>query len=161
MSDPALLLQIAIVPALSSLMPGKMDTVDARVMLLAIALQESRIEHRVQIGGPARGYWQFERAGIAGVLRHHATRPHIEVVCRSLNYRASTGVCYAAVQHNDVLAAVFARLNLWWLPQKLANNVDDGWYQYIEAWRPGKPQPDTWAECYDLATRINTPLGTV
>ena len=43
----------------AKLLPG-MDSAKARVMLLAIGLQESRFEHRRQIGGPARGFWQFE-----------------------------------------------------------------------------------------------------
>ena len=51
-------------------------------MLLAIGLQESRLTHRRQIGGPARGLWQFERGGgVAGVLRHAASRDHALSVC--------------------------------------------------------------------------------
>lgn len=38
------------------LLPAKMDSVKARVMILAIGLQESRFEHTHQIGGPAHGY---------------------------------------------------------------------------------------------------------
>ena len=42
-------------PAALSLLPPRMDTPLARRYVLAIALQESRFEHRRQIGGPARG----------------------------------------------------------------------------------------------------------
>src|SRR5699024_10369063 len=49
-------------PALS-LLPAVMDTHQARVMLLAIALQESDLAYREQIGGPAHGLWMFERGG--------------------------------------------------------------------------------------------------
>lgn len=51
---------LAIEPALR-LLPPAMDTVKARVMLLAIGLQESAFAARRQAGnGPARGFWQFE-----------------------------------------------------------------------------------------------------
>ncbi|WP_322786536.1 hypothetical protein [Advenella kashmirensis] len=45
------------------LLPARMDSAQARVMLLAIGLQESRFTHTHQIGGPAHGYWQFESGG--------------------------------------------------------------------------------------------------
>ncbi len=52
---PAEALASAVVPALS-LLPGKMDTPEARVMLLAIGLQESHLTFRRQRPtGPARG----------------------------------------------------------------------------------------------------------
>jgi hypothetical protein len=39
-----------------------MDSPKARVLSAAIGHQESRFIHRRQINGPARGFWQFERA---------------------------------------------------------------------------------------------------
>jgi len=39
------------------LLPDRMDSAKARVMLLAIGLQESRFTYTHQIGGPAHGYW--------------------------------------------------------------------------------------------------------
>ena len=50
-------------PAACSLLPARMDTRAARALLVAIGLQESRFEHRRQIGGPARGFFQFEAMG--------------------------------------------------------------------------------------------------
>ena len=50
----------AVRPAMA-LLPARMDTPEADCMLLAIGLQESRFVHRRQIGGPARGFWQFEK----------------------------------------------------------------------------------------------------
>lgn len=48
-----------------------MDSTEARVMLLAIGLQESRFINRFQIvqgkpgaKGPARGFWQFEQGAV-------------------------------------------------------------------------------------------------
>ena len=59
---PAQFLRFAIDPALS-LLPPVMDTRAARAMIISICLQESRLQHRRQIGGPARGFAQFERGG--------------------------------------------------------------------------------------------------
>lgn len=151
--NPSILLKTAIEPALS-LLPEQMDSPQARRMLIAIALQESGLSERRQIGswdngipryGPARGWWQFEGGGVIGVLRHKATSPHIAQACHDLGYEdTDPSGLHRAVEHNDVLACVFARLNLWWLPQPLAEAEEDGWAQYIEAWRPGKPHKERW-----------------
>ena len=144
-----------VMPAAFSLLPEGMDSEDARVMLLAIGLQESRFDHRVQIGGPARGFWQFEKGGgIRGVLGHHATKYHAMSACRHLRYFDADDEAYNAIAHNDVLACVFARLLLWSLPQPLPTSSDDGWDQYLAAWRPGKPHPETWAAFYAQAKQL-------
>lgn len=124
-----------------------MDSPQARRMLVAIAVQESGLKERRQIGrwdegmpiyGPARGWWQFEGGGIIGVLRHKATSAHIAQACHDLGYAdADPSALHRAVEHNDVLAAVFARLNLYWLPIPLPETQAEGWAQYVEAWRPG------------------------
>jgi len=144
---PSLLNAIAITPALA-LLPARMDTRQARVFLLAIAMQESdSLRYRRQVGGPARGFWQAEEhGGYAGVLRHRATSIYAVMVCDELVYSPPTpATVYAAVEHNDVLAAAFARLLLWTLPQRLPGDAEAAWSQYLEAWRPGKPHHETWA----------------
>ena len=70
MIDPADFLRVVIDPGLrflTNVMGKDMAGDPARVLLLAIALQESGLEHRRQIndaGQPmdqyARGFWQFE-----------------------------------------------------------------------------------------------------
>ena len=142
-------------PALQ-LLPPTMDTPEARAMLTAIALQESRLQHRRQIQGPARSYLQFEQGGIAGVLRHHASKPHALEVLSELDYPADTGALHAAFEHNDVLAAAFGRLLLFTLPQKLPgpHQADAAWGQYIDAWRPGKPHRETWDNFFISAWSI-------
>jgi len=61
---PKQLLLNAIDPALALLEPlGVKSDARARLMLMAIAGQESAWEHRRQIGGPARSFWQFEGGG--------------------------------------------------------------------------------------------------
>ena len=76
------ILRTAINPALGML-PAKMDTDAARVMLLAIGLQESRFEHRRQMGnGPARGFWQFEKGGgVKGCVQHPSSAHHLRQLC--------------------------------------------------------------------------------
>ena len=146
-------IKTAIVPALS-LLPEKMDTPAARAMVLAICLQESKLIYRQQMfRGPAKGFAQFEMTGIRGVLEHHSSQRHIQKVLRMLAYDFNPTTSYEAIQHNDVLCVCFARLLLWTLPRPLPEEhaPDEGWAQYIEAWRPGKPHPETWDGFYNSA----------
>lgn len=149
-----------VLPALPGLLPRSMDTPPARAMLLAIALQESKALARRQASfGPARGFWQFELGGVRGVMRHPASRGHAREVLRALRYEkligsaAETSDIHKALEHNDLLAAAFARLLLWTLPGPLATHrqVDSAWSQYLLAWRPGKPHPETWSAHFDEA----------
>jgi hypothetical protein len=142
------------IPAALSLLPTAMDTPAARALLLAIGLQESKFQHRRQVQGPARGYWQFEEhGGVAGVLDHRVSAPHAWNVCTALDYSPSVVVVYDAIADNDVLACAFARLLLWTLPERLPTRgePDVAWRQYLDGWRAGKPHRATWNEYYDHA----------
>ena len=135
-------------------LPERMFSEEAVVMLLAIGEQESKFRHRRQIGGPARGFWQFEQGGgVAGVLRHNATRDIAANVCADLKYDPDSRVVYNALADNDILAACFARLLLWTLPHPLPaiGDADTAWSQYLECWRPGKPHPKQWGKSYASA----------
>lgn len=154
--NPGQLLTAAILPALR-LLPLRMDTPAARTMLLAIAYQESAMRHRRQIGGPARGYWQFESGGgVRGVLQHPASKPHIQSVLDSLDYdpASTTAECYALIEHNDTLAAAFARLLLWTDAASLPSDADAAWALYLRTWRPGKPHPGKWSANYLRAQEV-------
>lgn len=148
----------AIEPA-QSLLPARMDTPAARVMLLAIGLQESRFVHRHQIGGPARGFWQFEkgsrasRGGVWGVYLHPASKDHLAALCKARSVACDPDAIYAALEYDDVLAAGVARLLLWTDPKSLpaVGDVDAGWALYLRTWRPGKPHPQTWLDLYRQA----------
>ena len=142
-----------VIPAAYTLLPAQMASAEATAMLLAIGWQESRFEHRRQVGGPAHGFWQFEQGGgTAGVLRHAATRDVAASVLHALCYRnvVTSWSCYDAIAHNDVLACCFARLLLWTLPDALPgrDGEREGWDQYVAAWRPGKPHQKTWSEAW-------------
>ena len=141
------------------LLPPAMDSKEARVMLYAIGLQESRFTHRAQVidgggKGPARGYWQFERGGgVTGVLRHPASRFWMSSACNARNVPAQPMNVWLALENDDVLAAAAARLLLFTDPAKLPaiGEQATSLRYYLRVWRPGKPHPETWPECYKTA----------
>lgn len=151
--SPADCTRLILTPTLA-LLPPRMDTPEARVMLLAIALQESRLAHRRQIRGPARGLWQFERAGgVRGVLEHRASRGHARSLCTVRACAPTAPAVYQQIEHDDILAAGFARLLLWTDPDPLPRMGDDdgAWALYASTWRPGRPHPQTWPGLYRQA----------
>lgn len=148
------------------LLPVKMNTREASVMVIAICLQESRLTSRYQIvqgrpgaKGPARGFPQFELGsqrlggGVWGVFKHKASRPYLEVACRELGVTFWPQAIWENLEHNDVLAAVMARLLLYTdaKPLPKLGDVKGGWDYYIRTWRPGKPHEATWAGLYAKA----------
>lgn len=142
------------IDAAFALLPDRMDTRAARVALVAIGLQESGLKDRCQKlqnggRGPAHGLWQFERTGgVLGVLTHGATRRHAFDACKARGVPADSASVWTALEHDDVLAAVFARLLLWTdgKPLPAENDADGLWKTYVlRTWRPGKPHPEVWA----------------
>lgn len=151
----------AIDPALA-LLPPKLDTPPARVMLLAIGLQESRFMYRAQKiagrpyeKGPARGYWQFERGGgVHGVMSHAATQDMAERICIERACPFDSVLIHARLETDDILAAAFARMLLWADSKALppvASSHDAAWDCYTRNWRPGKPHRETWDEFHSQA----------
>lgn len=129
----------------------------ARVLLLAIAGQESAWCHRLQVGGPARSFWQFEKGGgVQGVLNHPASAANIKVICSDLFIPCDYSTVYEAMAWNDVLAACMARLLLYTDPQPLPDvgKVDEAWKYYGRNWRPGAPHPEMWPERYRVAMNL-------
>lgn len=138
----------AIDPALSML-PSKMDSEDARVMLLATTLQEAEAVHRVQMGnGPAHGLWQFEEGGaVKGVMQHPASRDLARVLCAARKTTFDRHAVWQKLAQDDILAAGFARLLLWTDAHKLPDadsSPEECWDYYFRNWRPGKPHPEKW-----------------
>lgn len=154
------ILRSAINPGLT-LLPVKMDTDAARVMLLAIGQQESRLCYRCQkttdpyTKGPARGLWQFERGGgVIGVLMHRATKDYAEAVCKVRSVPIDSALVHAKLEFDDILAAAFARLLLYADAKPLPGvdaDHDEAWDCYVRNWRPGKPHRQTWDEFHSLA----------
>lgn len=140
-----------------ALLPEPMQSPAAMGMLYAIGMQESRFLHRRQIRGTARGFWQFEKAGIAAVLHHPATAIIIRRILVRLRYGVSVEESHAAIQHNDTLACCYARLLLWPIPEPLPgpDEPEEGWRQYLAAWNPGRPKPETWNGYFKEALRLS------
>ncbi|AUT47025.1 hypothetical protein [Achromobacter sp. AONIH1] len=152
------IVETAVDPALA-LLPAAMDSPAARCMLLAIGLQESRFVHRRQIGGPARGFWQFEkgtrasRGGVWGVYLHPASKDRLAALCKARSVACDPDAIYAALEYDDVLAAGVARLLLWTDAARLPRigDADAALTLYLRTWRPGKPHPASWPALYAQA----------
>lgn len=139
-------------------LPAKMESDQARLMMLTIQKQEDPEERRYQLvkrtpktlpanivndkwaKGPARGLWQFEQGGGArGVLEHQSTKSLAVDICNRYGVLPSPGACWRALEGNDEFAACFARMLLWTdagaLPE--ANDVEAAMALYLRTWRPG------------------------
>lgn len=131
---------------------AKFNSHAANVLSLAIGLQESRFAHKTQINGPARGYWQFEHlGGVAGVVRDVHSQPHALRVCQLLDVPFDTAAIYTTLGFDQLLAAAFARLNLYTDPDPLPIEEEACWRYYLRIWRPGKPHHETWHEMFKRA----------
>jgi len=152
-TTPASVLSDVIVPSLG-LLPARMDSASARLLMLAICGQEANFEHRTQIGGPARGLWQFEKGGgVKGVLTHSQTAAFAASVCVQRDIAATSDSVYNALAGDDLLAGAFARLLLWSDPRPLPpiGNIEAAWAYYLQTWRPGKPHRSRWTPNYSKA----------
>lgn len=134
------------IPAALSLLPENMDSAAARLLLMAIGFQESAFEHRVQVHGPARSWWQFEKAGVQGVMLHRASLTLALQVISGMGYQSNREEVHSAIRDNDILAAVLARLLLWTHPKALPerDDAEGAWQYYLALWRPGRPHRDRW-----------------
>lgn len=151
-----------------AVLPKQMDTVEARLMLLSIGLQESRFTATYQktkgkpdVKGPARGYWQFEkgtrasRGGVWGVYLHDASRYWLSELCKHFSVKFDVDFIYAEIEVNPVFAAGVARCLLFTDGKKLpqVGKVQEAWDCYTRNWRPGKPHRNTWDSLYDQARK--------
>ena len=172
----------AIEPALL-LLPARMESAEAVVMLLAIGLQESRFEHRRQLitiiqegekvivpEGPAKSFWQAEQGGgmVTGLLRYHdaKVRDVVHGLCAVRGVAPAARDVWEAIEHDDVLAAGLARLLLYTDPARLPGLGDEegAWQLYLRTWRPGAFTRGTaakraelrqkWARNYALALEV-------
>ena len=156
----------AIEPALL-LLPARMESPEAVLMLLSIGLQESRFQHRRQLvgspprpTGPAKSFWQAELGGgmVTGLLRYHDDRVRDLAVglCAVRGVDPSPRAVWDAIENDDVLAAGLARLLLFTDPGRLPKlgDVDGAWQLYLRTWRPGKAKPETWPALYAQAMEV-------
>ncbi len=154
------------------LLPDRLDSPEARAMLIAIGLQESLLIHRYQVldggaKGPARGLWQFERGtkvsrgGVWGVFLHRASSEPLRLLCRARDCSFDPAAIWACLEHDDVLAAGVARLLLLTDPRPLPEigDRDGAWDYYMRNWRPGKPRPAKWPKLYAQAEKEVANVG--
>lgn len=137
------------------LLAGKYHGTKAEILLAAIAYQESNFLHRRQIKGPARGLWQFEQGGgVWGVMNHRSSSAAAREVCAFRGVFFETKEVYNTLEHDDLLACAFARLLLWTDHRPLPDTEQEAWDYYIRNWRPGKPHPNRWADCWSRAQKL-------
>lgn len=144
--SPKLFLQRAVDPGLA-LLPSYMTCDCSRVILMSIAGQETNWAARIQSGGgPAHGYWQFQIEGVNEVIEKQG--PLANAVLKTLDIPITEA--YAAVQYNDLVACVFARLLLWNDPAALPawGDLAGSFGYYNRNWRPGKPDQTRWGPAY-------------
>jgi len=150
---PKALLTNAIDPANAFLEKQGVHSDDrARVLEMTIWGQESDWRARRQIGGPARGFPQFEKGG--GVAQLFAATPlQLRAVCDELFIPYNQSDVFEAMAWNDVLSAAMTRLLLWQDPAPLpaVGDVQAGWNYYQRNWRPGAPHPNVWPAKYGTA----------
>lgn len=154
-----------IIPAAFTVLPVRLATVEAAAFITAIGLQESRFLDRKQQRGPARGFWQFEMAGVVGVHYHPQASRVFRNALLSLRYppEMSPADTFQAIEHNDMLAALLARCLLLTHPDALPaqNQADVAWRIYLATWRPGTPRACTWPKLWDEGwTRQVGPAGS-
>lgn len=162
-------------PALR-LLPARMDSPEARVMLLTIGLQESAFRDRRQLilvkrggrtqlvpEGPAKSFWMGERGGglVHGVRVHPATRAYAKTLYTLRGVAARDVSIWNAIERDDVLAAGLARLLLFSDPYKLPalGHTQLAWECYYRVWKPGKPRRDEWNGYYVRALDFVTQAG--
>lgn len=154
----AAIIEYAINPAMA-LLPPKMTSDKATVMLLAIGLQESRLTHRKQISGPAKSFLQFESGGgVKGVMTHPVSVEPSKELCQSLGVPFARDSIFMSMEFNDVLAFGLGRLLLYTDPKALPEigDAQAAWDLYLRVWRPGKPHRQTWDELYAAACKVVT-----
>jgi hypothetical protein len=163
--------QRGIDPALREL-PCKLDSLPARVQLLAIGQQESGgFLHRRQTVwtiedgrrvlrdlGPAKSFWMGEVGGglVHNVRSHAATKEMAALLYAARHVKPTDIDIWNAIENDDVLAAGLARLLIYTEPRKLPalGDADEAWRQYVDTWRPGKPRPETWPGYYEQALKF-------
>src|SRR5262245_32238949 len=130
-------------------------TDEALVMCMTIPGQESAWNARLQGGGPARGYSQFEEGGgVHGVLTHPASSGLIRTICDANDIdKVNDDKIYEQKAWSAFLNMSMTRLLLYTGPRPLpaVGDVQGSYFYYDSIWRPGSKRPDDWPGNYDIA----------
>jgi hypothetical protein len=89
---------------------------------------------------------------VAGVVDDPVASNLLRKVCVQFDIPVSVASIFEAIAYHDILAYVLARLAYSMDPDPLplVGDTDAAWRYYLKVWRPGKPDPDRWAEIYPL-----------
>lgn len=123
-----------------ALLPAKMDSLEASVLLYCTNRQENPKRLPQQVGGPAVGDFQFERGGgVKGVMTHHAVKDLTRAICNVRKVSFDAGSIYQALKTDAILAAALARLLYYTDPKAMPDVGDEAgtWALYLRTWRPG------------------------
>ena len=123
-----------------ALLPPKMDSIAASVLLYATNRQENPKRLPQQVGGPAVGDYQFEKGGgVKGVMLHDSVSALTKAVCAARKVTFDASSIYQTVKTDPVLAAALARLLYYTDPKSLPAVGDEAgaWALYLRTWRPG------------------------
>jgi hypothetical protein len=153
--------QLIIVPTLAWL-GAPYDSPEARLLLLAIALQESHLKHRKQQPvAHAKGFWQFEKGGGCAGFE---TDPHQKVfrkAATALNFPFRSAETWTLIGEGaDHLACVMARGLLWSHPKPLPTIGDEeaAFAYYLKQWRPAPKNREKnrlrWTTTYPMAREV-------
>ena len=131
----------------------KYATHEAEVLLIAIAIQESRLAaRRQQPSGPARSYWQIEPQTAKAVYLKWGTGQR---ALDKLGLRPVTLlIAKEQMEWSEVGSCIIARgiLYLDSKPLPWVGNEDAAWDYYANrTWRPGKPRHNAWQQSYSTA----------
>lgn len=123
-----------------SLLPAKMNSLAASVLLYATNRQENPKRLAQQVGGPAVGDYQFEKGGgVKGVMTHSSVSKMTESVCAARKVKFDAVSIYQALKTDPILAAALARLLYYTDPKAMPDVGDEAgtWALYLRTWRPG------------------------
>lgn len=138
---------------------GVTSSPDAKRFLLAVAIQESDLQHRYQVlaggaPGPARSWWQGEQTG--GMIRvltsssvASGIRAKAAALCAAAQVRPEPAAVWRAIEGHDRLAYGLARLLLFSDPYQVPAAQESAWACYAHRlWRPGKPNLGRWLDAW-------------
>lgn len=123
-----------------ALLPVRMNSLAASVLLYATNRQENPQRLAQQVGGPAVGDYQFEKGGgVKGVMTHKASADLARAVCTARKVTFDASSIYQALKSDPILAAALARLLYYTDPKALPATGDEAgsWALYLRTWRPG------------------------
>lgn len=128
------------------------DKEEAAVLLLTIAIQESALRYRKQLGnGPARGLFQMEPGPQAMIQLVMGKNREL----RSLLPTNDPSEMWALLEYepNDKYGVYIARAALQTDPKPLPRlgDEEEAWDCYLKHWRPGKPRKEKWGTSYEAA----------